>query len=187
MNDTGTDGPDAVNDAAPNGAKPTEPTVEIPTHEQELTRLRDERDQLEQQLQRQLADAANMRRRQRQEMDDNKRRVLEGLSAELLPALDSFGMALAAFDAGNADAKALIEGVRMTRMLLASALERHGLQEIKALDQPFDPALHEAVATEPAPGVREGQVLRVLQAGYQLAGRVVRHSRVIVAGPTPKT
>jgi molecular chaperone GrpE len=149
--------------------------------------LRDERDQLEQQLQRQLADAANMRRRQRQEMDDNKRRVLEGLAAELLPALDSFGMALAAFDAGNTDAKVLIEGVRMTRMLLASALERHGLQEIKALGQPFDPALHDAVGTEPAPGVREGQVLRVLQAGYQLGDRVVRHSRVIVAGPTPRS
>jgi molecular chaperone GrpE len=183
VNDTGTDEPDAKNDAP----SPREPTVEIPTHEQELTRLRDERDQLEQQLQRQLADAANMRRRQRQEMDDNKRRVLEGLAAELLPALDSFGMALSAFDAGNRDPKALIEGVRLTRTLLASALERHGLQEIKALGQPFDPLLHEAVATEPATGVSAGQVLRVLQAGYQLGDRVVRHSRVVVAGPSPKS
>src|SRR5690349_24114760 len=102
-----------------------EPTVEIPTHEQELLRLRDERDQLEQQLQRQLADAANVRRRARQEMDDQKRRVLEGLTQELLPALHTFGMALDAFDAGTSDSRALIEGVRRTRMLLAGALERH--------------------------------------------------------------
>jgi molecular chaperone GrpE len=178
----------ATDDGA--GEMPKEPTVEIPTHEQELVRLRDERDQLEQQLQRQLADAANVRRRQRQEMDDQKRRVVEGLTQELLPALDSFSMALAAFDAGNSDPKAsdpkaLVEGVRMTRMLLTGALERHGLQEIKAADQPFDPARHEAVAVEPTKTVPEGHVVRVLQAGYLLGDRVVRHARVVVAGPTP--
>src|SRR5687767_14492553 len=152
-----------------------------------MTRLRDERDQLEQQLQRQLADAANVRRRQRQEMDDQKRRVLEGLAQELLPALDSFGMALAAFDTGNTDPKALVEGVRMTRMLLTSALQRHGLQEIRAEGQPFDPAHHEAVAVEAAPGVPDGQIVRVLQAGYLLGERVVRHARVVVAGPANKS
>lgn len=184
MNDTGMNEPDAKNEPPRNDTAP-ERTVEIPTHEQELARLRDERDQLEQQLQRQLADAANVRRRARQEMDDQKRRVLEGITQELLPALDTFGMALSAFDAGTSDPKALIEGVRMTRMLLTSALERHGLAEIKALGQAFDPLRHEAVATEPAPGVPAGQVVRVLQAGYQLGDRVVRHSRVVVAGPAP--
>lgn len=165
---------------------PKERTVEIPTHEQELVRLRDERDQLEQRLQRQLADAANVRRRQSQEMDDQKRRVVEGLTQELLPALDSFGMALAAFDAGNTDPKALVDGVRMTRMLLTGALERHGLQEIKADGQPFDPARHEAVAVEPTTSAPEGHVVRVLQAGYLLGDRVVRHARVVVAGAAPK-
>jgi molecular chaperone GrpE len=184
VNDTGTNDPGAV-DPETTGAR-QEPTVEIPTHEQELTRLRTENQQLEQQLQRQLADAANMRRRQKQELDDNKRRVLEGLSQELLPALDTFGMAIAAYDAGTSDPKALIEGVRMTRALLTSALERHGLQEINALGQPFDPLRHEAVAAEPTSGVAEGQIVRVLQAGYLLGDRVVRHSRVVVAGPTPK-
>jgi molecular chaperone GrpE len=172
----------------PNSGTRQEPTVEIPSHEQEMVRLREERDQLEQQLQRQLADAANVRRRQQKEMEDQKRRVLEGLTQELLPALDTFGMALSAFDAGSgdpagSDPKALIEGVRMTRMLLTSALERHGLAEIKAEGQTFDPLRHEAVATEAAAAVPPGRILRVLQAGYMLGDRVVRHSRVVVAGP----
>jgi molecular chaperone GrpE len=183
----GTDEPDAMAQQPDPGAPKSEPTVEIPSHEQEVARLRDERDQLEQQLQRQLADAANMRRRQRQEMDDNKRRVLEGITQELLPALDTFGLAIAAYDAGNADPRALVEGVRMTRTLLTSALERHGLHEIEADGQPFDPARHEAVAAEPAAGVPEGHVVRVLQAGYMLGDRVVRHSRVVVAAPKPKS
>ena len=186
MNDTGTNEPDARTPDGSDGANKSEPTVEIPTHEQELVRLRDERDQLEQQLARQLADAANVRRRARQEMDDQKRRVLEGFTQELLPALDTFAMALAAFDAGTSDPKALIEGVRMTRMLLTSALERHGLQEIRALGQTFDPLRHEAVSTEPAAGVPAGQVVRVLQTGYVLGDRVVRHSRVVVAGAAPQ-
>jgi molecular chaperone GrpE len=188
VNDTGTnDGnPTPEGAAGPQSDERTkEPTVEIPTHEQELVRLRDERDQLE--LQRQLADAANVRRRQRQEMDDQKRRVLEGLAQELLPALDTFGMALTAFDTGSSDPKGLIEGVRMTRMLLCSALERHGLQEIRAEGQAFDPLRHEAVAAEPATGVPEGQILRVLQTGYLIGDKVVRHSRVVVAGPAPKS
>jgi len=164
-----------------------EPAVEIPGPEQEMAKLREERNQLEQQLQRQLADAANIRRRARQEMDDQKRRVIEGMAQELLPALDSFGMAIAAFDGGNTDPKALVEGVRMTRMLLQSALERHGLQEIRATGVAFDPLKHEAVGMEPAAGIAEGQVLRVLQAGYMIGDRVVRHSRVVVSGPAPKS
>ncbi|MBL8737002.1 MAG: nucleotide exchange factor GrpE [Planctomycetes bacterium] len=183
MNDTGND----HDPKAPNPTGSNEPTTEIPTPDQELARLQNERNQLEQQLQRQLADAANMRRRARQEMDDQKRRVVEGLAQELLPALDSFGMAIAAFDGGNTDPKALVEGVRMTRMLLQSALERHGLQEIAATGVAFDPARHEAVGVEPSTTVAEGQILRVLQTGYQIGDRVVRHSRVVVAGPAPKS
>ena len=161
----------------------SEPFVEIPGHEQEFARLKDERDQLETQLQRTLADTANMRRRQKQELDDGKRRVVEGLTQELLPVLDSFTMALQAYDGSTGDPKALIDGIRMVRTLLTGALERHGLQEIPAMGLPFDPARHEAVAVEPTNEVPEGHVLRVLQTGYQLADRVVRHSRVVVAGP----
>lgn len=173
----------------PDGVTPNEPTVEIPGPEQELMRLKDERDQLEVQLQRTLADTANMRRRQKQEMDDSKRRVLEGLTQELLPVLDTFGAALQAYDAPHgpgADPRSLVEGVRMVRTMLAGALERHGLQEIRAEGMPFDPKLHEAVTVEPTRDVPEGHVVRVLQAGYLLGDRVVRHSRVTVAGnPTP--
>lgn len=169
-------------DGTPTGA----PLHDDPTAStQELSRLKDERDQLEGQLQRTLADTANMRRRQKQEMDDARRRVLEGLTQELLPVLDSFSMALQAYDQQGGDPKALIDGVRLVRTLLSGALERHGLQEIPAEGLQFDPSRHEAVAVEPTASLPEGQVLRVLQTGYLLGDRIVRHSRVIVAGPAP--
>ena len=169
---------DETNDESTNGER----VVEIPAHEQEFVRLKEERDNLEQQLQRALADTANMRRRQKQEMDDSRRRVLEGLTQELLPVLDTFSMALAAADHQGTDPKTLLEGVRMVRTMLSSVLEHHGLVEIPAEGRPFDPQRHEAVAVEPAPDKAEGTIVRVLQTGYLLGDRVVRHSRVVVAG-----
>ncbi len=170
----------------------TEPTVEIPAHEAELTKLRAERDLLEQKLQRAMADTQNIRRRQRQEMDDSRRRVVEGMTQELLPVLDSFALALQAYDSASDDGSSeqatagLVEGVRMVQTLLSGALERHGLQEIPAIGKPFDPARHEALGVEPNGEVEENQVLRVVQTGYLLGEHVVRHSKVIVAGPPPK-
>lgn len=163
-----------------------EPTTE--TRENDRRRLEDERDQLEQKLQRALADLANMRRRQRQEIDENRHRVLEGLTQELLPVLDTFGMALQAYDAqadgddaAGGDTKALVEGVRLVRTMLSGVLERHGLQEIPSTG-PFDPNHHEAVAMEPSDEVPEGHIVRVMLTGYLLGDRVVRHSRVVVSG-----
>jgi hypothetical protein len=90
--------------------------------------------------------------------------------------LDSFQMALTVYDAqgGEADPKALVDGVRLVRTLLSGALERHGLAEIQAQGLPFDPARHEAVAVEPTSEVPEGHVVRVLQPGYLLGEHVVR-------------
>ena len=170
----------------------TEPTVEIPAHEAELTKVRAERDLLEQKLQRAMADTQNIRRRQRQEMDDSRRRVAEGMTQELLPVLDSFALALQAYDTAAEDGggeqatSGLVEGVRMVQTLLSGALERHGLQEIAATGKPFDPAHHEALGVEPNGEVEENQVLRVVQTGYLLGEHVVRHSKVIVAGPPPE-
>ena len=197
MNDT-TDDQNERNDTA-GDAERAERTVEIPVHEAEIVKLRDERDQLELQLQRALADTQNIRRRQQQEMADSRRRVLEGLTQELLPVLDSFALALHAYDKDaethedvaerggrhhtGQHIAALVDGVRMVQTLLAGALERHGLQEIAAAGKPFDPARHEAVAVEPTDAVPPNHVVRVLQAGYLLGEHVVRHSKVIVAGP----
>lgn len=188
----GDTGPQGERDAR---ADEQEPTVEIPAHEQEMKKLREERDQLEQKLQRAMADTQNIRRRQQQEMADSRRRVLEGLTQELLPVLDTFALALKAYDgeaaegsaeqANAGDTGALVEGVRMVQTLLSGALERHGLQPIPALGQPFDPARHEALGVEPSDEIAENHVARELQTGYMLGEHVVRHSKVIVAGPKP--
>jgi molecular chaperone GrpE len=161
---------------------------QVAATEAELAAARAEKEQLQDQLMRAMADMQNMRRRQKQELDDARRSAIEGIAVELLPVLDNFGAALAAYgDKSRGADHALIEGVRMVKALLAGALERHGLSEMRAENQPFDPARHEAVAVEVRAGVAPGIVLKVLQAGYLLGNRVVRHAKVLVsAADEPK-
>ena len=92
--------------ASTEGGPGDEPTVEVPAHDAETTKLREERDQLEQKLQRAMADTQNILRRQRQELEDGRRRTLEGLTQELLPVLDTFALALQSYDGAAADGSA---------------------------------------------------------------------------------
>jgi molecular chaperone GrpE len=184
-----TEQPDNAGDQDPKTAATpaSEQDCEIPSHDHEMARLQRERDQFEDQLKRSMADSANMRRRQQKEVEDARRRGLEGLAQQLLPVLDNFSAALQAFDeqADRSDVGALVEGVRMVRGLLQAALERSGMQEIPAVGRAFDPNVHEAVAVEPRRDVSAGQITKVLQAGYQIGDRVIRPSRVLVAGEPP--
>jgi len=149
--------------------------------------LREERDQLADQLKRTLADAANMRRRAVKEAEESRRLIVEGFTHELLPVLDNFQLALQSYDeqSEQADPKSFVDGVRMVQSLLTSALERHGLAPIEAEGEAFDPARHEAVAVEARDDVASGQVIRVLQNGYLLGERVLRHAKVVVSGSPP--
>ncbi|MHC5063019.1 MAG: nucleotide exchange factor GrpE [Planctomycetota bacterium] len=141
---------------------------------------------LRRQLERAKADLANIRKRHRKELDEARGRAIEGFATELLPVLDNFHLALDAHQAkeGEAsdDVQSMIEGLVMVRSLLEGALERHGLSEIPSIDKSFDPNLHEAIGMDPTAQAPAGQITQVVQRGYQMEGRVLRASRVMVSG-----
>ncbi|MEZ5962577.1 MAG: nucleotide exchange factor GrpE [Planctomycetota bacterium] len=151
----------------------------------ELLALRNERDALQDQLKRSLADLANIRRRHLKEMEQVRNAAAEALAAELLPVLDNFNLALEAHEQhsageGKSEAHALVEGLRMVRSLLEGTLERHGLREIAGHGMPFDPNVHEAVGLDTESRVSPGHVARVLQRGYYFGEKILRPSRVLV-------
>ena len=152
--------------------------------------LADERARLEDQLRRAMADLANIRKRQAKELDDARHRAVEGLSAELLPVLDNFHLALAAHDQQtgelSTEAKAMYDGILMVRSLLEGTLERHGLAEIPAAGETFDPTRHEAVGVDTETDASAGTITSVMQRGYTIGGKVLRASRVVVAGAPPE-
>ena len=80
------------------------------------------------------------------------------------------------------EAQNLKKGIEMVYEGFLYALKEEGIEEIEALNQPFDPTLHHAVQTVP---VEEGQeadhVVQVYQKGYKLKDRVLRPAMVIVS------
>lgn len=149
----------------------------------------DETSRLEGQLRRSMADLANLRKRMHKDVDDARRRAVEGMSAELLPVLDNFHLALGVTEgeAGTYDPATVVEGLRMVKSLLESVLERHGLKEIPAKGEPFDPNRHEAVGVDTETDCDEGVVTQVMQRGYTIGDKVLRATRVLVRGSTDES
>lgn len=138
------------------------------------------RDEWQDKYLRAAADFANARRRAELRAENEIQAARERLLTSVLPALDDFERA---FNALPEEAKQSpwVEGFALIQRKLSSVLEREGVSEIAAAGQHFDPALHQAVMTEPAENVEPGTILQVLQKGYQLGDRVLRPSMVKVA------
>ncbi|HEX3510519.1 MAG TPA: nucleotide exchange factor GrpE [Solirubrobacteraceae bacterium] len=144
----------------------------------ELVAVAAERDEYLALAQRTQADFENYRKRVAREAAAASERGAVALAKELLPALDNLERAI---DHAAKD-DPLLEGVRLVADELAAALARVGIHSYSPAGEPFDPSLHEAVATAPAPegGPASGTVLEVYQPGYRLGDTVIRPARVVV-------
>lgn len=143
-----------------------------------------ERDEFRADLQRMAADFENFRRRAAREREQVAAAADAKLLAELLVVVDDLQRARAQIDAAGTSDGAVARlgtGVRMVHERLDGVLRTHGLEPIEVAGH-FDPALHEAMMVQPAAGVDDGMILTVLQGGWRLGDRVVRHARVVVAG-----
>jgi len=128
------------------------------------------------------ADFENYKKRIERERSDYFRHATSGLVARLLPVLDNFERAIAAAR-GRADAggDALTEGVALIQRQLLDELAREGLHPMDPVGAPFDPELHEAVATDPASDAPSHTVTAVLQRGWFFHDRVLRAALVRVS------
>lgn len=144
-----------------------------------IARLSDERSDLYDKLLRKQAEFENFRKRGEREMQEAYVRARADLLLDLLPVLDNFDLAVQHADTTNPDA--IRDGVHLIHKQMFDSLYRLGLEPIEADGQPFDPELHEAVATEPTDEAPDHTVLVVLQRGYKLGDRMLRPARVKVA------
>ena len=145
----------------------------------ELVKTAAQRDEYLALAQRTQADFENYRKRVAREAAGAQERGVSGLAKELLPALDNLDRAI---DAAATD-DPLLQGVRLVRSELSAALTRAGIESFSPAGEPFDPAVHEAVATAPQPpgGAVSGTVVEVYQPGYRLRESIIRPARVVVA------
>ncbi len=147
--------------------------------EEEVAKLRREIADLRDRTMRTLADFDNFRKRSERERQETRKYALLEPLRDFLEIVDNLGLALSA--AGSADD--LKRGVEMIHRQMQELLRRLGVKEIEALNQPFDPALHEAVQREEDPTVQKATVVGELRRGYMLHERLLRPTMVKVAVP----
>lgn len=145
----------------------------------ELARLQEELQDLQNRYLRVQADFDNFRRRARQDKEELSQYATSRLIQELLPVIDHFQLAM---NAQTEDVETLKKGVDMVWRQLQQILEKEGLTQMETVGQPFDPNYHEAVmqveATEDFPA---GVIVEELRSGYKLKEKVIRPAMVKVA------
>src|ERR1700716_1789630 len=126
------------------------------------------------------AEYDNYRKRAAKERQDAGARAKADLVRQLVEALDDVAR-FAHIDPATTDAGTIVQGVDMVEKKLLKALDNAGLEVINPLGETFDPALHEAVATEPTSAREDDHVVsRVYQPGYLFRSQLLRPARVVV-------
>lgn len=162
--------------------EPVDEFVAEPVEVDELAAARVEAESYLNDLRRVAADFENYRKRTQRELTSIVERSSERVVGSMLPVLDSLDAALG-IEASTDSEEKLKAGVRGTRDQLLDLLGREGLEPIEAIDEPFDPLLHEAVTTnQEGDGSQDGDgplvVLSQYRRGYLLKGKVLRASLV---------
>ena len=102
----------------------------------------------------------------------------------MLPVVDNLERAIE-HAGGGGEKNPIVEGVQLVLRQFTTAFERLEVTAIDALDQPFDPNLHEAISQQES-DQPPGTVVQVLQRGYKSGDRLLRPALVVVAKAKPR-
>jgi molecular chaperone GrpE len=148
-----------------------------------IAALEAERDDLKKKLMYALAESENIRKRAERDRRDAETYGGTRLARDLLSVHDNLARAMeGADDALRGQAPAFFEGLDLTQRELLNAFHKHKIEIVqpKPGDR-FDPNLHQAMFEAPIPGAENGAIIEVMQAGFTIAGRLLRPALVGVA------
>ena len=168
-------GPAASHDDAADGADGdgNEGTPAAPGANRELDEQRDRYLRL-------AAEYDNYRKRSSKERQEAGARAQGELVKTLIDSLDDL-QRVTAQDPETVDAKTIHEGIEVVNKKLMKALANAGLELIDPVNETFDPAIHEAVSTQPALSKEDDHLVsQVFQQGYRYNGQLLRPARVVV-------
>lgn len=168
---------------AGDGAAPSNDAARIAELEAALAAAKAEAAEHWEKYLRERAEMENYKKRVERTYADLARRGRKDLLLRVLGAVDNLERAISYQPSSGreVDAANLLTGVRMTYQQFAELLSGEGLKEIKGVGEQFDPALHEAVATEAAADKPDGEIVAEVQKGYTYGEELLRPARVKVA------
>jgi molecular chaperone GrpE len=160
--------------------KPVEDQAEKVQNADQADILKNEIGELKDKYIRLYSEFENFRRRTSKEKIDMMKAANEETIISLLPVVDDFERAQKAFsDAPGNDA--IKEGISLIQNKLYKTLESKGLKPMNDLGKEFNSDLHEAITQQPAPSEDlKGKIIEVLEKGYYLNDKVIRHAKVVI-------
>ncbi len=154
----------------------------------------EERDEFKDKYLRNLAEIDNFRKRVKKEKEEFQRYVLSEFLLDLLQVYDNLERALKAKTPSEKqssvldllkddDEKSIVSGVEMIFKQFTDLLKKYNVIEIEALNEPFDPNLHQALSKEESGEVDEPRVVEVYQKGFLYNGKLLKPTLTKVAIP----
>ena len=147
----------------------------------ELKTKAQERDLFLNELKRTKADFENLQKRVRRERPQLQEAGARAVLGDLLTVVDNFERAIDSLRGDEENTSSFEEGFRLIHQQLCHLLDQHGVREIAAEGQPFNPEYHEAVAQSEVTDRPTGEIIGVLQKGYLHCDVVLRPPKVQVA------
>ena len=147
--------------------------------DQEMEQLKQQVQELKDQKLRQYAEFDNFRKRTQREKLESYKNATADCVLQFITVLDNLERAL---DAEKEDSS-MKKGVEMIATQFKEVMAKMDVHEINALNQPFDPELHNAVNQVQDENYGENTICQVFQKGYQMGDKVIRHAMVVVANP----
>ena len=154
-----------------------EETQELSAEEQAIAKYNEINDK----YLRLYSDFENFRKRTQKEKVELYKTAGEDVISAILPVIDDFERAQKAMKESD-DIQGVKDGIKLIHDKLANTLKQKGLEETKsAINKDFDIEYHEAITQIPAPSKKlVGKVIDEVEKGYQLNGKVIRFTKVVV-------
>ena len=136
-----------------------------------------ELDELNDRYKRVLAEFENFKKRSGKERETLYNSILSDIVEVFLPVVDNLENALK-IETQDIEYK---KGIELVLKQFKDILKTKGVEEIPAMGETFDPALHEAVSSVQDPDKNSQEIVQEYRKGYKIGAKVIRHSMVVVA------
>ena len=147
-------------------------------HKEEIEKLKAEIEEWKNSFLRKQADFQNFTKRKEKEVDELKKFASEKIITQFLGSLDNFERAIES-SSESKDFDSLLQGVEMIVRNLKDIMSSEDVEEIPT-EGAFNPEYHHAVGVETSEDKKEDEIVKVLQKGYMMKGKVIRPAMVIV-------
>ncbi len=146
----------------------------------EVDKLRAELDDLNDRYTRKVAEFENFKRRNAKERLELIQTAGKEVITDLLDVMDDAERAQKQLESST-DVNEIKDGIMLVFNKLRNTLNSKGLRPMDAINQDFNPDLHEAITEIPAPKPElSGKVVDVVQNGYYLNEKIIRFAKVVV-------